>query len=83
MDTMFSLSLVVPEIMLSLSGLVLLLFAAWGGDRASAARSRRPPASLGGVQGLVAPTLVPALRGRTRSLSAASFVPMPSPALPS
>ena len=34
MDFAASLSLIVPEIVLSLSGLAMLLVAAWGGDRA-------------------------------------------------
>jgi len=57
MDTMFSLSLVVPEIMLSLSGLVLLLFAAWGGDQASRAISIAACVALAGAFALVAPSV--------------------------
>jgi len=57
MDTMFSLSLVAPEIVLSLSGLALLLFAAWGGDGASRAISVAACVALGGAFALVAPAV--------------------------
>ena len=57
MDTMFSLSLVAPEIVLSLSGLALLLFAAWGGDEASRAISIAACIALGGAFALVATTV--------------------------
>ncbi len=57
MDLSFSLSLVAPEVILSLSGLVLLLFAAWGGDGASRAISIAACVALGGAFALVAPSV--------------------------
>lgn len=60
MDLTISLALVAPEIVLSLSGLVLLLFAAWsgqgeGGDAASRAISIAACIALGGAFALTAP----------------------------
>jgi NADH-quinone oxidoreductase subunit N len=57
MDLTLSLALVAPEIVLSLSGLVLLLFAAWGGDQASRAISIAACIALGGAFALVAPSV--------------------------
>ena len=41
MDFVASLALIAPEIVLSLSGLVLLLVAAWAGDAANGAAAAR------------------------------------------
>ncbi len=57
MDFSASLSLIVPEIVLSLSGLVLLLAAAWAGDKASSAISVLACIALGACFFLVAPAV--------------------------
>ncbi len=57
MDFTASLSLIVPEIVLSLSGLVLLLAAAWAGDKASSAISVLACVALGAAFFLVAPAV--------------------------
>ena len=57
MDFAASLSLIVPEIVLSLSGLALLLVAAWGGDRASGAISVAACVALAACFALVAPAV--------------------------
>ncbi len=57
MELNLSLALVAPEIVLSLSGLVLLLFAAWGGDKASRTISIAACIALGGAFALVAPSV--------------------------
>jgi len=57
MDLAASLALIVPEIVLSLSGLVLLLVAAWAGDKASSAISVLACAALGACFFLVAPAV--------------------------
>src|SRR5678816_658430 len=57
MDFAASLALVVPEIVLSLSGLVLLLAAAWAGDKASSAISILACIALGACFFLVAPAV--------------------------
>jgi NADH-quinone oxidoreductase subunit N len=57
MDYAASLALIVPEIVLSLSGLVLLLVAAWCGDRASSAISIAACFVLGACFFLVAPSV--------------------------
>ena len=58
-----SLWLVAPETLLSVSGLVLLLVAAWGGDRASRAISVAAVAALVGAGFLVAPALIEGAAG--------------------
>ncbi len=57
MDFAASLKLVAPEALLSLSGLVLLLVAAWAGDKASRAISIAAVAALAACAVLVAPAL--------------------------
>lgn len=57
MDFAASLSLVLPEIVLSISGLVLLLAAAWLGDKASRAISVAAAVALGACFFLVAPAV--------------------------
>ncbi len=57
MDFAASLSLIAPEIILSVSGLVLLLVAAWVGDKASSAISIAAAVVLGLCFFLVAPTV--------------------------
>ncbi len=53
-----SLALVVPEIVLSVSGLVLVLAAAWLGDRAARAISIAATIALGAAFALVLPTVL-------------------------
>jgi NADH-quinone oxidoreductase subunit N len=57
MDLAASLALIVPEIVLSLSGLVLLLVAAWAGDKASSAISVAACIVLGACFFVVAPAV--------------------------
>ena len=57
MDFAASLALIVPEIVLSLSGLALLLVAAWAGDKASSAISILACIALGACFFLVAPSV--------------------------
>src|SRR6187455_591316 len=57
MDFAASLALIVPEIVLSLSGLVLLLVAAWAGDRSASAISILACVVLGACFFLVAPAV--------------------------
>lgn len=57
MDFATSLTLVLPEIVLSLSGLALLLVAAWGGDRAYGAISAIACVVLAACFALVAPSV--------------------------
>ncbi len=57
MDFNASLRLVAPEMLLSVAGLVLLLAAAWAGDKASRAISVIAVAVLVGAAFLVAPAL--------------------------
>jgi NADH-quinone oxidoreductase subunit N len=57
MDFAASLALIVPEIVLSLTGLALLLVAAWGGDKASSAISIAGCIALGACFFLVAPAV--------------------------
>ena len=55
MDWSHSLRLTAPEILLSLSGLVMLIAAAWGGDRISRGLTWAAAATLAGCAFLVAP----------------------------
>ena len=57
MDWSQSLRLVAPEELLSISGLVLLLVAAWAGDKASRAITWAAVATLAGCAVMVAPAL--------------------------
>ena len=63
MDLVQSLWLVAPEELLSLSGLALLLFAAWGGDKASRLISILAVTALAGAGALVVPVLCASLSG--------------------
>ena len=57
MDLTASLGLIAPEIVLSLSGLILLLLAAWGGDKGARVISVAACVALGGAFALVAPSV--------------------------
>ena len=57
MDMSQSLAMIAPEVLLSLSGLVLLLAAAWLGDRAHRAISIAACVALGAAFFMVAPTV--------------------------
>jgi len=57
MDLTTSLGLIIPELILSFSGLILLLVAAWGGNEASKPVSIAACIALGGAFFLVAPTV--------------------------
>ncbi len=57
MDYMTSLSLVIPEMILLVSGLIMLLFAAWGGAESSRPVSIASCVALGGAFFLVAPSV--------------------------
>ncbi len=57
MELTNSLTLIVPELILSISGLILLLIAAWGGNEASRPVSIASCIALGGAFFLVAPSV--------------------------
>jgi NADH-quinone oxidoreductase subunit N len=57
MELTMSLGLVAPELILSFSGLIMLLFAAWGGNEASKPVSIACAVALGGAFFLVAPSV--------------------------
>jgi NADH-quinone oxidoreductase subunit N len=57
MDFAASLSLIAPEVLLSVSGLVLLLVAAWAGDKSSSAISVASCVALGAAFFMVAPSV--------------------------
>jgi NADH-quinone oxidoreductase subunit N len=57
MEYMSSLALVVPELVLTVSGLIMLLFAAWGGPESSRPVSIASCVALGGAFFLVAPSV--------------------------
>ncbi len=57
MDLMSSIGLIIPELILSVSGLVLLLVAAWGGNDAAKPVSIAACIALGGAFFLVAPSV--------------------------
>ena len=63
MDMGNSLALVAPEILLSLTGLVLLLAAAWLGDRAARGISVVAAIALGGAFALVLPSVLEGAAG--------------------
>src|SRR5690606_12423423 len=63
MDLAASLSLIAPEIVLSVSGLILLLVAAWVGDKASSAISIAAAVVLGACFFIVAPSVCAGVRG--------------------
>lgn len=63
MELTTSLGLVIPELVLTVSGLIMLLFAAWGGAAASRAVSIACCVALGGAFFLVAPTVCAGLSG--------------------
>ena len=55
MDQMASLAIITPELILTVTGLALLLAAAWGGDRASRLISIAATVALGAAFAIVAP----------------------------
>ncbi|MBO9517372.1 MAG: NADH-quinone oxidoreductase subunit NuoN [Porphyrobacter sp.] len=57
MDFVASLGLILPELILSITGLVLLLVAAWAGDKASSAISIAACVALGACFFIVAPAV--------------------------
>ncbi|MCL6251921.1 NADH-quinone oxidoreductase subunit NuoN [Altererythrobacter sp. KTW20L] len=57
MELTTSLGLIVPELVLAVSGLIMLLFAAWGGNEASKPVSIACCVALGGAFALVAPSV--------------------------
>ncbi|HEX9805677.1 MAG TPA: NADH-quinone oxidoreductase subunit NuoN [Alteraurantiacibacter sp.] len=57
MDFAASLTLIAPEVLLSISGLVLLLVAAWAGDKSSSAISVASCVALGAAFFMVAPSV--------------------------
>lgn len=57
MELTMSLGLVIPELVLSMSGLIMLLFAAWGGPEASKPVSIACVVALAGAFFLVAPSV--------------------------
>ena len=63
MDFSHSLSLILPEILLSVSGLVLLLVAAWAGDKASRAITIAACVALAACFFLVAPGVCAGVMG--------------------
>src|SRR5690606_30654063 len=63
MDFAASLALILPEIVLSLSGLALLLVAAWAGDKAASWISIASCVVLGACFFLVAPTVCAGVSG--------------------
>ncbi|MFC3099546.1 NADH-quinone oxidoreductase subunit NuoN [Altererythrobacter lauratis] len=63
MDLTSSLGLVIPELVLALSGLIMLLFAAWGGNDAARPVSIASCVALGGAFFLVAPTVCAGMSG--------------------
>lgn len=63
MDFSTSLALIIPELVLTVSGLILLLIAAWGGNEASKPVSIAACVALGGAFFLVAPTVCAGLSG--------------------
>ncbi|MGJ0238454.1 NADH-quinone oxidoreductase subunit NuoN [Novosphingobium fluoreni] len=81
MDLAHSLRLIAPETTLSIASLILLLFAAWSGDKASRALSIAAVAVLVGCMFLVAPALcsgamgpdVMAFNGQFRADAFAAF----------
>ncbi len=84
MDFAASLQLILPEIVLSVAGLVLLLVAAWAGDKASRAISVAACVALGACFCLVAPAgLRRGERAGHAGFRRAVLPPMPSPASPS
>lgn len=66
MDLSSSLQLVLPEIVLSLAAMVLLLVAAWAGDRSSRAVSIASCIALGAAFFIVAPSVCAAAAGADR-----------------
>ncbi len=68
-----SLRLIAPEILLAVSGLVLLLVAAWGGDRAARAVSIAAAVALGTAFFLVMPSVDGGLSGPDRIAFAGLF----------
>src|SRR5690606_32436924 len=73
MDFAASLSLILPEIVLSVSGLVLLLVAAWAGDKAARAISVAAAVVLGGCFFLVAQSVCSGASGPDASAFGGQF----------
>lgn len=73
MDFSTSLALIAPEILLSVSGLVLLLVAAWAGDKSSQAVSILTCVALGAAFALVAPVVCAGASGPDRLAFAGQF----------
>ena len=73
MDFVASLSLIAPEILLSVSGLILLLVAAWAGDKASSAISIAATIVLGACFFLVAPSVCAGVSGPSVSAFGGQF----------
>jgi len=73
MDFSSSLALIAPELLLSLSGLALLLLAAWGGDRAARLISILACVALGAAFCLVAPAVCGGFAGPDRVAFAGQF----------
>ena len=73
MDWSTSLRLVAPETLLSISGLVLLLVAAWAGDKASRAISIAAVAALFAAGVLVAPALCDGVMGASAEAFTGQF----------
>ncbi|GGD52175.1 NADH-quinone oxidoreductase subunit NuoN [Erythrobacter arachoides] len=73
MDLTSSLGLIAPEIVLSLSGLVLLLFAAWGGDKLASTISIATCIALGAAFFLVAPAVCAGASGPDRMAFGGQF----------
>ncbi|KLE35451.1 NADH-quinone oxidoreductase subunit NuoN [Aurantiacibacter luteus] len=73
MDLSTSLGLIAPELVLSLSGLVLLLFAAWGGDKLARTISIATCIALGAAFALVAPAVCAGASGPDRMAFGGQF----------
>ena len=73
MDLSTSLGLILPELVLSLSGLVLLLFAAWGGDKLASTISIATCIALGAAFALVAPAVCAGASGPDRMAFGGQF----------
>ncbi len=63
MDILSSLGLIIPELILAISGLILLLVSAWGGNQASKPVSIAACIALGGAFFLVAPGVCAGVSG--------------------
>ncbi len=66
MDYAASFGLILPELILAASGLILLLVAAWGGDKAASTVSIAATIALGGAFALVVPSVCAGSSGPDR-----------------